>query len=229
MVAEIARAAGFHNTYLHLGRRRLQAYDGSYLKEGLLHPRKFDVACRIEESRKLVRRGELAMSHVEYTDELARNFAQFKILSVSRELRTTFVSWARFLLHSERYGPELPTAIRKDGIAGFMRIDGAKKIRNALNIHRWSEAENVLALKMEQIISDPGAMIQAMLVHLDCTPALSPLEIWAQASGADTLTKSLNYPKLEWTEKDELVFRELGGPDANRKLGYEEQESHGML
>lgn len=222
MIAEILRQAGLHHTYLHLGAHRLQAYDSFFLRDGLFNPRKFDVACGIEESRKLVRCGELAVSHLPFSTDLAEKLSGFKIIHIKRELRSAFISWCRMLLYSEKFGPQVSDLIRTENIAGFMRSRGKNRIRNALFINAWSRSENVLSLKMECVISDPGKSIDAMLKHVDCKPSMSATEIWERTGREETLTNSAKHPELKWTAGDEEVFREIGGPDANRRMGYEE-------
>ena len=221
MAAEIFRQAGFHHTFLHLGARGLQAYDGRYLEESLLHPRRFDVACGIEESRKLVRLGEVAVSHIPHTSTLQEQLRGFKIVHIKRELRSMLRSWARMLLHTGKSGQGITELIRTAGIAGYVRHHGEKRIKNALAINEWSKCPNVFSIKMEQVLAEPRESIIAMLNHVDYNPGTEVLEIWERVKRAETLTKSSEFPGLRWTEKEETEFREIGGPEANKKLGYE--------
>ena len=223
LVAEIVKVAGFHNTNLHLGAHRLQAYDSSFFRTGLFNPRMFDVSIGIDESRKLIRCGELAVSHLTYSDNLAQKLAKFKIIHVKRELRNAFRSWARMLLHSGRSGQEISQLIGNDGIAGFMNVRGRNGIKQALSINNWSSAENVLSLKMEEVLSDPEGAIREVIEHVESDTTESVSRIWERVRTADTLTKSEKYPDLKWTSIEEEVFREIGGPQANRILGYSEQ------
>lgn len=223
MIAEILRQAGFHNTHLHLAPHRLQAYDRFYLEEGISSRQKFDVECGIDESRKLIRLGELAVSHLPFSNDLAEKLSGFQIIHVKRELRSAFVSWSRMLLYTERNGKKVSDIIRTENIAGFMRIRGKKAIRHALSINAWSCCSNVLSLKKERISSNPTKSIDTMMHHVDCKSSLSATEIWELSTGKETLTNSIKYPDLEWTDRDEEVFRDIGGPDANRQLGYEEE------
>lgn len=223
MIAEVLRQVGFHHTFLHLGAERLQAYDPDELEEGLFNPRKFDVVCGIEESRKLIRVGELAVSHLAYATTLEQKLRGFKIVHVKRELRSALRSLARMLWHSGRGRPEVTQAIRHNGIAGFIRFRGRHTIDKALSINEWSDCTNVLSLKMENILADPCLSIDAILKHVDHRPQIPALEIWQRVNEAETLTKSPKYPNLEWTERAEKVFIDIGGVEANQVLGYEER------
>lgn len=223
LVAEIVRLAGFHHSYLHLGMRRLQAYDRNYLREGLSNPRMFDVACGIEESRKLVRFGELAVSHLEYSADLARQLSKFRIIHVKREMRSSFISWSRMLLHSNKFGSNMSDAIRQRGVSAFMDARGLAMIRNAVSINEWSNEENVLSLKMEEMMSDPVGAVDSIIQHVHGDRPSEASGLWAQATSAETLTSSASFPKVSWTAQDESTFRDIGGREANKRLGYDEE------
>lgn len=113
------------------------------------------------------------------------------------------------------------SSIREENIAGFMKLHGSNTIKNALRISGWSLEDNVLSMKMEQILAEPVESVEAILAHVRFTSQRPAAEIWAAAKSADTLTKSRTYPGLEWVDEDEKVFRALGGVQANQRLGYE--------
>lgn len=222
LAAEILSLAGFHNTHLHLGIDRLQAYDKYFLTEGMARPRQFDAEIGIAESRKLIRTGEIAVSHLPYSRELAKQLSGFKIVHVKRELRSAFRSWARMLLHSGRLGRDMSKLIESNGVAGFMKVKGKASISSALSIDSWKDEENVLSIKMEELLSEPDINIELILSHVKSPPGSSTTTIWKQASATQTLTRSKSYPALAWTTNDERMFEQIGGPAANMKLGYHE-------
>lgn len=222
LAAEILSMAGFHNTHLHLGLDRLQAYDKRFLSEGIARPRQFDVAISIEQSRKLIRFGEVAVSHLPYSNELEVLISNYKIIHIKRELRSAFRSWARMLLYSNKFGEEVSSAIRREGIAGFMRVRGKVNIVKAININGWRRAKNVHSITLEELLSDPEKEVANMLEHVGSPLADNAPTIWSRVTQMPTLTSSEKYPELSWTPHDELVFKEIGGPAANKVLGYDE-------
>jgi len=222
LLAEILQNCEFENTNLHLGLDRLQAYEPKARDAGLQDPRQFDVFCPIEESRNLIRFGQVAVSHFQYSKELAASLSAFKIIHSKRELRSAFRSLARMYLHSDKRGRKFKAAIEQDGISGLMRLRGEEVISEALKINRWAGACNVLSLKMENVLSEPEVVISDLLSHLGIKSSRSAADIWRHSRAAETLTKSSSYPDLIWTGADEKVFSSLGGIEANERLGYVE-------
>jgi len=220
LVAQILKESGFEHTHLHLGRDRLQAYDPHFLHTSMQNPSLFNVFCPIQESRNLIRFGQVAVSHICYEPHLAEAFSNFRIIHVKRELSSSIRSLARMYLHSDAKGRKFKDAISKDGVSGLLRLRGRRTISEALEINKWSEQENVISLKIEDIKSSPEQAIDAILNHVHHQPERSAQTIWNQAVSAGTLTKAAHFPELDWTEEDEAAFMEIGGHEANRALGY---------
>ena len=132
------------------------------------------------------------------------------------------LSLSRMLLHSERSRQTIVEAVKREHASGFMKLRGKHVIDTAVSINNWSAYRNVLSWKMESMFEHPEEFIGALLEHVDTVPSVSANEIWMGALGSNTLTKSDQYPDLDWTDSDEQVFHQLGGPQANEQLGYEE-------
>lgn len=109
---------GLHNAYVHLDKRVSQFYDEYALEKGWDNPRLFDVKIDIEESIKTIRYGQIATTHLVYSDHYSRLFSEFKKIYLRRELREGIISYAKMFLRSNRGNNELREAITRDGVRG---------------------------------------------------------------------------------------------------------------
>lgn len=213
----IVETMGFHNTNIHIEEQRIQAYDQFALEDGLRKPRRFDVKIPVWESRKLIRFGELAFGHLEYSRENELYFRNYKIILVVRELRSAIISYARMMAHSGRGG--YSGEIINDGVCAFLRVSGSNYLRKIEKINSWKNCEQTLLLKFEDLHKEPERVVSDISKHLD-VDINQPKKIYEKALTKETLTKSSDYVKLDWTDQAEQLFTDLGGLDLNAKLGY---------
>jgi hypothetical protein len=224
LFAAVVEELGFHHSYLHLGQERLQAYDRHFLSDGLRKPRLFDVKLPLTESRKLIRSGELAVGHIPHSCANERDLANFKIILAQRELRASIISYARMIAFSGRWGQEIQMKIQREGVAAFVSACGEHFLEGTERIFRWSQCSQVRVLRFEDLLSSPTNTVKEIAEFLGVAVD-SPMTVHQTAFGKDTLTKGERYPKLDWNDKAERLFSEIGGPALNVKLGYDEKSA----
>lgn len=222
LLASIVEQLGFRHSYYHLQARKLQAYDRNDLDQGLKHPRRFDVPLELSESRKLIRSGELAVGHLEHSREREHLFRNFRIILAQREIRSALVSYARMLGFAGKAGPELTERIGNEGVSALIADRGAGLLRTIERMIPWRDCGNVLFVRFEDLHADPlnvtGAISEFLGVQVD-----DPSETMRRARDKHTFTKSQRFPDLSWDDAAEELFERLGGPELNRRLGYENE------
>lgn len=225
LFASIVEELGFHHSHLHLGDEKLQAYDRNLLDEGLRNPRLFDVHLPLSESRNLVRSGELAVGHLAYSPEREREFSQFKMILVMREVRASLISFARMLAFSGKSGSEIATKIKREGVAPFLELRGKARLQQIEKIVAWRDCPQVCLLKFEDLAENPSAVVEKIAKFLNLS-GIEPNSVYEKACNKATLTKGEKYPQVIWDDRAERLFTELGGRELNSKLGYRTDTKH---
>jgi hypothetical protein len=221
LFASIIEELGFHHSYLHLGDNKLQAYDARLLNAGLTQPRKFDVNIRLSESRKLIRKGELAVGHIKHSKQREYELRNFYIVLAVRELRSSLISFARMLAFSEKFGKEMSEQIKNEGVTPLLRARGEARLKQIEAINEWRKCENTLFIRHEDITKKPDESIEKISKFLGVTD-VDTAAVHQNAASQATLTKSAGYPIVRWDERAENLFTRLGGPKLNSKLGYDD-------
>lgn len=220
LLAEILAELGLHHSHLHLYRQKLQAYDPHMLDMGLSDPRRFDVRVPLRESLKLIRHGEFGLSHLRPSRRNVRMTQDFRVVGCVRDLRASLMSWSRFVATSGRKGGDLAEAIRARGPVAFLERLGRREIRQARDFRNWQKRPNAIVLKFEDLMNTPETAIGQVADFLGLQ-VQDPAAVLTRAKARPTLTRSEGYIDLEWGEAEEALFRKLGGPRANRALGYD--------
>ena len=222
LLSEIVKELGFHQTYYHLCRHKLQSYEPTLLEQGRLHPRDFDVFLPIEQSNRLIRSGEFAASHLEPDVLVCECFSDFKVVSCIRELRSALRSYARFVVESA--GRDGTRKIRQQkiiethGFAGWIETIGPENLQKAKKIFSWKDRSNAILVRMEDLLRCPELVIRNIADHLNEDVTID----FDVVKGRDTLTKSTNLSAdLNWDDDAEAAFRKIGGIEVNQLLGYE--------
>ncbi|TCP21383.1 sulfotransferase domain-containing protein [Rhodovulum adriaticum] len=219
LLAAILAELGFQQTYYHINRRKMQAYDPYLMELGLSEPRKFDVRVPLRHSLKLIRHREFAASHLRPSRTIRRMTQNFHIVGCVRDLRTSLMSYARFVATSGRKSDGLAEDIRTRGPVAFIEKLGRREIRQARAYLAWQDQPNAIVLKFEDLMGDPASAIGQLADFLG-VQVTDPAAVMARAKARPTLTKSEGYIELDWGEAEEALFQRLGGPAANRALGY---------
>ena len=223
LLSAVVAELGFHQTYFHIARRRMQAYDRTMLEAGAASPRNFDVEIPLRQSLKLIRHGEFAASHLTPRREVLRLVGHdFAVIACVRELRSSLISYARFAASTGRKGEATARKIREEGAAPFIRKFGKRLIDRAQSIAAWGQQENAILLQFEDLKTDPQKGAGRIADFLGVTDR-DPAEVLETARSGQSLTKSDSFVSLEWTEAEEAAFRHIGGPEANAALGYPAQ------
>lgn len=220
LYAEIVRRLGFQHTFLHLQESKLIAFDRNFLAEGLQAEALFHANIPLPESVKLVRTGELCVSHILHSPQNARVFRNFRVLAIRRELRSALTSMARMAASAPNRFSNAQAALLHEGLVGFIRVEGASRIAQALEIANWDKEENCLTLRNEDLWLNAEVEISKIASWLDVKCG-NPTQLFEEAKNTPTLTESSTFSKLAWDDAAEQQFLQLGGGDANRTLGYE--------
>jgi hypothetical protein len=224
LYSEILQRIGFAQTYYHLGKSRLQAYDRCMLTLCKERPRLFDVNLELRESRRLIRTGEFAVGHLGYEEQIGQLFAEFLVIAIVRELRAGMTSYANWVISSGRYDKEFVQVVENEGVSAWVKQRGEQYIRNAKTISDWQQTGNALLLKFEEIHQSPATEISKLIDFLGVDTHDDVDTLFSESCKANTLTRSdagSNHSKsLVWNQNAEKEFRRIGGPDANRAIGY---------
>jgi hypothetical protein len=220
LYSEILKGLGIHQTYFHIGKDKLQAYDRALLDDGLANPELFDCMFPLSQSRRLVRSNEFAASHLAPDPDVIPLLQGFKIIAAIRELRKSMLSYTRFVLASGRGSSELSRKLVQEGVCGYIEVRGQWYIERAIAIANWKSQPNALLVRFEDLHADPSGEVERLAQHLESVSSFDYLRIYNDALNARTMTKSTGWEELSWTDEAERAFEKIGGPQANHILGY---------
>ena len=152
LYSSLLAGLGFEQTYFHLSNDKMQAYDKNTPNLNTNQPRIFDCYIPLVESRRLVRSGQFAVSHLVPTGNVADLLEEFKIIAINRELRAGITSFAKFIISTGRgdNSPDLRDRILNEGIAAFLERKGASYIKKAIMISKWKIYKNIKKCNVNQ-------------------------------------------------------------------------------
>ena len=196
---------------------------------------KYQFEMPVADALGLVQPGQFAVGHLPCTPAVVRALDGFSRVFIFRELRHAFVSWARFVI-AERMDGDAAEAARTiaDGPGRVRWVLGRRSsgwlVPTCREMVGWRQEPGVLPLRYEDLAGSHGGAAQADTVaglakHLGLPADPSSLRDATQRSvGAKTLTWSGTPSTLatHWDAELEAWFRDVGGPDLNRALGYVE-------
>lgn len=221
-VGALLEQAGLHASYLHLDAHRCQAYDARRLTEGLHHPRWFDVDIPIDQSVRLIRSGEFAVSHLPWSPGVAAAVAPLRLVFVTRDLRSAILSWTRFILAAPNKGRNIYENIVTSGAEAFLEARGARYLGSVRKLVPWIQHPGVLRLRMDDLVTSCPVALDRLMQQIGADPVVDPEAFVEAARSRPSLTHVPARPKgVKWTPRCERLFAELGGIELNRALGHE--------
>jgi hypothetical protein len=117
--------------------------------------------------------------------------------------------------------PRVRQAVLNHGVAGFINERGPQYIEKALAMSFWEAQHNVFTLNYEDILGRFDLVVRSLARWLNLNSIPSDLTL-ARISQKSTLTRSDDSERLEWDDKAETAFAQLGGLEANKRLGYQD-------
>ena len=219
LISNMLAFMGFHQTYFHLGRNKMQAYDPCMLQEGVDAPRQFDARIPMRESCHLIRSGEFAASHFAPDADVTTFFRDFHVISCIRELRAMMVSYANFICAAGPHRMPDNTQTLEQGLPHYIRECGPTYLRDAEAIYQWRNHANALMLRMEDIFESPFENYKAIADHLGISIEQQAFD-WDHIKNMNSMTKNTDKKLFEWSDAAEEAFEEISGPQTNERLGY---------
>jgi len=232
LVARVLHNLGFVDLEIHAKEAGLTDYRKRSNVEKVERARQFDRAIPLEIAAQMVLPGQFLVGHIPFSPknrEIMRSFVRFLCL---RELRQSLASFMRFEYRrlkadcerEPRFWIEEP--IGPPMMRAYLSVHGADLLWLAEEVFKWVSEPGTVVCRFEDLLGDNGAACQQQAAE-NIAAALG-LERQAgyfavcDALGKETLTYSGSRTCLDdfWDDKVEAYFRELGGVERNRILGY---------
>jgi hypothetical protein len=229
-VAAVLSALGIRDTMLHVDEGL--ASDFRQDRPGL-NMWQYQFEMGTDDALRLVLPGQFAVGHLP-PDAWRASLARFRVVFAYRELRHVLASWGRFFFAQDMV-PEVAAAAAR-------LPDGPDRVHWALQ-HEWSEwmlpnlrrmaqwraDAAAYAVRFEALAGYEGADAQLAVVlglasHLGLAlDARTAQEVASTSVGRATWTYTGSHSDLSryWDERLEAWFRDAGGPELNRMLGYD--------
>lgn len=221
LYGEILQNLGLEMTHLHLERNKLQAYDPFLLQEGRDEPRRFDCRIPLEDSRKLVRHGQFAVSHLIPNDGIANLLTSFKIIAPIRELRAATISFCRWILSTGpgRY-PDIKAILQSGGLPEFLNTVGEKYFALAVSIKGWAAHGNAMVVRYEDLKANTEDQLGSIAKFIGLKAGNDLEKTFRNSLNSNSLTKSTGFRHIQWCDESEKIFQNINGIESNEILGY---------
>jgi hypothetical protein len=234
LAAAILETLGLIDLEVHLWKSAFSDYRWRSLDEKVGQARLWTVEQPIEVSASLIRDGQFAVGHLKFDKRTKAAFDRFARVVMVREMRDALVSMMRFesrrfLADAQRSGDRRWLAVDPpaERMLTFLEGWGFYWMQVASGVAGWIDDRDTMVLAFESLMGDGGAELQENEIkrlawHLGVAPRPAR-EVLGATLGSMTQTYSgsrTDYRRF-WDASVEAKFRELGGHDLNRKLGYE--------
>jgi len=234
LLARVLHNLGIVDLEIHASEACLTDYRNRSNVEKVEQPRQFARMIPLEIAAQMILPGQFMVGHIPFSQknrEVLRSFARFLCI---RELRQSLVSFMRFQYRrlkadpehhpNKRFWIEEPTG--PPMTRAFLSVYGAEHLSLAGEVFKWTSESGTVVCRFEDLLGDNGAASRQQVAG-NIAAALG-FERQAgyfavcDALGKETLTYSGSRSYLDgfWDAKVEAYFRELGGVERNRVLGY---------
>jgi hypothetical protein len=180
----------------------------------------------------LVRPGQFVVGHLPCTAQYPSRLRTFRVLFVYRNLRDSLVSYMRYVTKNwVEACPANAWAQQADGPEKMDRflVEHAYYLPMCATMMKWHHRPEVFSCCFEDFMGDRGRAVQlqslaALVRFTGAAPCRDPDSVLARVMGQQTLTSSGSRTDARacWSERVERYFREHGGVEMNRQLGYAE-------
>lgn len=171
LCANILQNLGYEFTYMHIATRSYDKYDPNNLKQGRAHPAHFRHNSTMKESAELIQDNQFAVGHIDYSDNAAEIFKDFKKIVLYRNPREAAESWNRWKKESGRSMKE------------------KKSVPNA-KILDWQNKENTMTLNFDDMVNKNTQKIDALQFFLFEELKYNSTAVIEKSLAQDSLTKS---------------------------------------
>lgn len=234
LAANLLTGLGFVSTGLHIMARHVSDYRFASLDTARNNPGSvsFDIP-QTGLALDLVQPGQFIVSHLPGDDETERTCADFVKILPMREMRATFVSHMRFFADTARTTAGKPRWIAlPDGperTVLALQDFGAVHLEMCRAVLGWLGRPGVRTLRFEDLWGDNGQARQHAAVQEVARHAGAPVPVSVDIDAL--LSRVLKQKNKTWSgertrlarwwcAEAEAIFRSLGGPELNARMGY---------
>jgi hypothetical protein len=222
---------GFASCGIHIHEKGFTDYRFGSLREKQEEHERMQVFCPLEGLIRLVRNGQFIYGHIACSDEMRRMLSGFKVIFSYRELRTCMVSQMRFYQRTGRRSAKREGWGKaekvEDVIRGYLKYEATFFLKNRVEpMIPWLCELRSLPVCYEVLMGDHGEQRRQDCIRDLCTfldmDRDSAKTAFEQAMRSETITRSAVRSRTEdyWNEEAEVFFRQMGGVEMNRKLGF---------
>jgi len=180
----------------------------------------------------LVRPGQFVVGHLPCNTDNPSRLRTFRVLFAYRNLRDAMVSYMRYVTKNWlEPSPANAWAQQPDGPEKMERFlaEHAYYLQMCAAIVKWKHRPEVLSCCFEDFMGDRGRAVQmecvqALARFIGIAPGHDLESVLQRVIGQETLTSSGSRTdaRVCWNDRVEHYFREQGGVEMNRQLGYSE-------
>jgi hypothetical protein len=228
LVAELLKTLGYRWTGMHLAETAYTDYSASSLQEAREDPGRFARNELLSSSLTRIGRGEFAVGHLPFKDEIVEATKPFRRLFVTRDLRLALISYMRFMHTTGRLGARhlawysIPDLRRRCHV--FLQTSAPYMLKRFYEgMVGWSKLDGTLHVRFEDLTSHADQAAQAIesLATFLNLPHCNAREVLRASLATETITKSDGLTRLDdyWSAEAEKRFIEIGGLELNARLG----------
>ncbi|GAB4110424.1 MAG: hypothetical protein Kow001_11240 [Acidobacteriota bacterium] len=230
LVAAFLKELGLVDTGVHVNDDGFHDYRNRTLSEMVSEYRKFRRLYPLSQTLELVREGQFAVGHLTCSPQTVAAAAGCSVIFAKRELRSALVSMMRFMSRPGR-GEDWAWKRIEDPrvrLLEFLHDRGPELLRWFESIADWNSQTGILSIRFEDLVrgSRKHAQVLAAKAGIEvsrhrASEVLNQVLCRATKTWSGGISQATTY----WSEAAEGLFRELRGPELNRRLGYASQPS----
>ena len=232
LVSSILRELGLVDTGVHVWETGFHDYRDRTISEMIYNYAAYAVNLPIADTVDLILPGQYAVGHLACIVKNKDILKSFRKIFLIRELRQSLISHMRWFsqkgrgLEHDQSWKEIRD--RKSKMKVFMEIFADDLIEWYSSIADWSDEEDILVVKFENLMGDRGFdnqleqimnISKKVGINIDVNTAK---EVLQSVLNKPTKTWSGRRSSIEeyWSERCEVILLKNGGDIINSKLGY---------
>lgn len=228
LVAEFLKRIGLVDTEVHLDEAGFSDYRNKPISDRVVRFREYRRVLPLSESVKLVIDGQFAVGHLGFAAQTVETLESFNKICLVREVRAGLVSMMRWLTRDGRSSGQdwLQIDDPKEQVVAFLHCEGFQHVETIRSMSGWISESDVPCFKFEDLLGAKGDISEWVRLANCAGVKLTDnaaRRIVTKVVGHPTKTWSGDRTNLDqyWSDRAERLFRRLGGPNLNMRLGYD--------